>query len=90
MDSIKEFRNITKGMSDLYEKKNSDYGDSFSKSFSKYGKISALTRIGDKFNRLESLMLGNVRKVKDEKIEDTLLDMANYCIMTIIELKKKN
>ena len=25
--------------------------------------------------------MGNDAKVKDERVEDTLLDLANYCIM---------
>ena len=78
--------NICKRMTDTYRRKNSDYGDSFGRSYEKYGSISALTRISDKFNRLESLMLGKEQKVQDEKVEDTLADMASYCIMTIMEV----
>ena len=37
-------------------------------------------------NRLMSLAVSHDAQVKDEKIEDTLLDMANYAIMTLIEL----
>jgi hypothetical protein len=83
-----QFKSIANGLADLYEKKNSDYGDSFGRSYEKYGSISSLTRISDKFNRLESLMLGKEQKVQDEKVEDTLADMASYCIMTIMEMKK--
>ncbi|NCA66632.1 MAG: DUF1599 domain-containing protein [Clostridia bacterium] len=84
-----QFKSIANGLADLYEKKNSDYGDSFGRSYEKYGSISSLTRISDKFNRLESLMLGKEQKVQDEKVEDTLADMASYCIMTIMEMKKR-
>lgn len=83
-----QFKSIANGLADLYERKNSDYGDSFGRSYEKYGSISSLTRISDKFNRLESLMLGKEQKVQDEKVEDTLADMASYCIMTIMEMKK--
>lgn len=72
----------------LHENKNADYGDSFAKSVEKYGLISALTRISDKFNRAEQLILGNEAKVKDEKLRDTLIDLASYAIMTIVELDK--
>ena len=51
------------------------------KSIKKYGPIAGLVRISDKFNRLENLLMGNDAKVKDERVEDTLLDLANYCIM---------
>ena len=74
----------------LMLKKNHDYGDSFSKTFDALGIISAVTRISDKYNRLCSLAMANGQhEVKDESIEDTLLDMANYCIMTYMELKER-
>lgn len=76
-------------MQQLHENKNADYGDSFAKSVEKYGLISALTRISDKFNRAEQLILGNDARVKDEKLRDTLIDMASYCVMTIMELDKQ-
>ena len=87
MNIMKTFNEKTKYMNDLYEKKNHDYGNSFDISLNKYGIIAALTRISDKFNRLESLILKKEVKIEDEKIEDTLIDLASYCIMT---LKWKN
>ena len=87
-DPIYLFENITSQMLETYKKKNSDYGDSFGKQFEEFGIISALVRIGDKYNRVKSLAKGKTRMVDDEKIEDTLLDMANYCIMTLIQMKK--
>ena len=45
-------------------------------------------RLGDKLNRLESLTINkNSQQVSDESIRDTLMDLANYAIMTIIELE---
>lgn len=87
MNIMKTFNEITQYMNDLYQKKNHDYGNSFDISLNKYGIIAALTRISDKFNRLENLILHKENKVEDEKIEDTLIDLASYCIMT---LKWKN
>lgn len=86
------FRNITNSMANLYAAKNADYGDSFGQTFEKLGIISAVTRISDKYNRLVSLATKPETdiKVKDEKIEDTLTDMACYCIMTLIELQLNN
>ena len=90
MDTIKMHENICKQLNEIYIKKNHDYGDSFGETFNKLGIISAITRISDKYNRLVSLctLPEEERKVKDESISDTLLDMANYCIMTEIELRK--
>lgn len=76
-------------MNTLYRTKNETYHNSFGNTFVKYGPISALTRIGDKFNRIENLILGAKNQVPDETIKDTLLDMANYCLMTLIELEDK-
>lgn len=85
--NVQMFRTIANQMCDTYERKNADYGDSFSKSVEKYGFISALTRISDKFNRIENLILGAESKVPDESLEDTLLDLGCYAIMTAIAIR---
>ena len=36
--------------------------------------------------RLKSLVKKDA-KVNDESVEDTLLDLANYCVMTVMHLK---
>ena len=72
-----------------YKSKNADYGDSFGISYSKFGDMSALVRISDKYNRLESLLSGKDILVKDESIDDTIKDLANYCIMWLIERRIK-
>lgn len=77
---------ICQKLNSVYKAKNHDYGDSFGDTFKKLGIISAVTRLSDKMNRLMSLAVAHDAQVKDEKIEDTLLDMANYAIMTLIEL----
>ena len=77
---------ICQKLNQVYKAKNHDYGDSFGDTYKKLGIISAVTRLSDKMNRLMSLAVSHETQVKDEKIEDTLLDMANYAIMTLIEL----
>lgn len=77
---------ICQELNQVYKAKNHDYGDSFGDTYKKLGIISAVTRLSDKMNRLMSLAVKHDAQVKDEKIEDTLLDMANYAIMTLIEL----
>ena len=67
----------------LYAEKNERYGDAFAKTFQAYGPISALTRMRDKLDRLETLILNPQLDPKDETILDTLTDLANYCDMTI-------
>ena len=72
----------------IYSQKNKAYGNSFGETFEKLGIISAVTRISDKYNRLVNLATHPDVDKGDEAIEDTLLDMANYCLMTYMELKK--
>lgn len=88
---VEQHLDICKELNNTYEKKNHDYGNSFGNTFEKLGIISAVTRITDKYNRLVSLstLPLSERQVKDESISDTLLDMANYCIMTEMELRKE-
>lgn len=69
-----------------YRNKDHDYGNSFGETFQKLGIISAVTRISDKTNRLQTLAT-KTAKVTDEKIEDTLMDLANYAILTLIEIE---
>ena len=88
IDNVTRFKEITFDMRSVYEAKNSDYGDSFSRTFDRLGLVSSVVRLMDKLNRLETLCTKDA-KVKDESIKDTLLDMANYSIMTIIELEKR-
>lgn len=84
-------KNIGTELNKLYERKNRDYGDSFSKSFKEFGMAMPCIRLDDKLSRLKSLTKpGSVQQVKDESIRDTLIDLANYAIMTIIELDLAN
>ena len=92
MDRIQKHKELCELLNKVYEQKNHDYGNSFGETFDKLGIISAITRISDKYNRLVSLCTKSEeeRQVKDESITDTLLDMANYCMMTVIELHKND
>lgn len=86
MDKTTAHENLCKEIHELYIKKNHDYGDSFGKTYDNLGIISAATRISDKYNRFIELAKGNKPLVSIETIRDTLIDMANYALMTIIEL----
>lgn len=80
------FQAITATMLDTYIRKNHDYGDSFGEGFKEFGLTSAVIRLGDKYRRLKSLCKDSA-KVNDESINDTLLDMANYAVMTLVEME---
>lgn len=87
MDKYTLHEKICKDLNQTYINKNTVYGDSFGKTFDELGIISAVTRMYDKFNRIKALATGTENNT-NESINDTLLDMANYCIMTYIELNK--
>lgn len=86
-NDINLHQSICKQLTDIYKDKNADYGNSFSESYQEWGIISAVVRMDDKMRRLKQLAKHDA-KVKSESIEDTLLDLANYAIMTLGELRK--
>lgn len=81
-----KFIEVLQELSDLYHRKNHDYGDSFRNSLEEFGFVAAVVRMSDKMERVKTLSKGEKAKVTDEKIRDTLIDLANYAIMTIMEL----
>lgn len=86
---IQEHKEVCDKLNEIYEQKNRAYGNSFGDTYKDLGIISAVTRISDKFNRLKTLAKDSSIHQGDESIADTLLDMANYCIMTYMELNNK-
>lgn len=90
MNNVEKHEQICKQLNKLYEQKNNAYGDSFQKTFDELGIISAVTRIRDKYNRLQTLSLNKNINTGDESIKDTLLDLANYAIMTYMALEPKS
>lgn len=87
MNKFDKFRQITNEMVELCEKKDKDYGQSTHDTFVKYGAVSYLVRIEDKLNRARTLIQKQEQAVTDEKIKDTLIDLANYTILMLIEME---
>lgn len=82
------FKQIANGLTELYERKNADYGNSFSKSFEEFGLTSPVIRLSDKVERLKTLSKQEA-KVKDESIQDTVMDIAVYAMLTLMELMNR-
>lgn len=80
------FEQVTKEMNELYLRKNADYGNSFEKTMDTFGIIAPVIRLNDKVNRLTNLVKSGDSQV-DESIEDTLMDLANYSVMTLAYLQ---
>ena len=85
MDKGKLHMELLKKLNKVYIEKNNDYGDSFSKARKDVPNYT-LGKLYDKFERYKNITLNGNQQVKDEAIEDTLLDMANYAIMEVMEL----
>lgn len=86
MNNIDLHKKMLDDMHTLYITKNHDYGNSVHDTYEKYGLTSFLVRIEDKLNRARTLNRAEAQ-VNDEKIEDTLMDMANYAILAVMELR---
>lgn len=86
-DDVDQFIDITQNMAKTYAAKNHDYGNSFEQSLDEFGIVASVVRMGDKMNRIKSLVKKEAQ-VKDESIKDTLLDLANYSIMTVMWMNK--
>ena len=81
------FGNLAKQITETYEKKDTDYKGSYHESVERYGYVSGIVRMSDKFHRAENLLIGGKEAlVNDESAVDTLLDLASYSIMLAIEV----
>lgn len=67
--------------------KNLDYNTDFKESLEEFGLVASVIRLGDKMNKIKSLIKKEAQ-VQDESIKDTLLDIANHAIMTVMWMNK--
>jgi hypothetical protein len=86
-NNVDKFSEILLEMRETYEKKNSDYGNSFAETIQEFGFIPAVARINDKMQRVKKMVKGEQMNI-NESMRDNLLDIANYCILTIMEIDK--
>lgn len=85
------FEAITEEMKRIHALKNADYGNAFENGIHRLGYVYALSRLYDKYCRIENLLAGNKAPcVKDESVADTLTDLANYCIMLRMYIESDN
>lgn len=93
------FKSIPEQMYELTSRKNADYANA-EDAFANFTLIERLTaketsteegfvvRLGDKLQRIGNL-IHRPAQVLDEKLEDTLLDLAVYPILFLCYLKSK-
>lgn len=87
VDDASRFEIITRGMAETYRVKNHDYGSSYSDSIRELGIIAGFIPILHKCNRMKNLVKG-IKPQVAESLRDTVMDMANYCILFAMELDK--
>lgn len=88
MSNLEKHQKICDELHKLYVQKNIDYGDSFHHTFLEEGFATSRIRLNDKLERFKKLSRGGKQNVQDESLRDTLIDLANYAIMTVMEIDK--
>ena len=90
-ESVTLHKRICRELHSLYERKNHDYGDTFHEQFLEEGYPMLRIRLWDKFSRVKTLtkMGESNAAVKEESLRDTLMDLANYALMAVIELDRR-
>ena len=83
------FESVLNEMKELHAKKNADYGDASHVNFLKYGPVASLSRLSEKMQRAEHILLSGKCEVKDEPLTETLIDIAITSAMLYMELKNK-
>jgi hypothetical protein len=86
-------------MMDIAQRKNADYTGDSADPFANFADTEVmagcsaergfLVRMGDKLKRIRSFVDKGILLVKDESVEDTLLDLANYCILLAGYIRSK-
>lgn len=88
LSKVQRHEDLCLELHDLYDRKNHDYGDSFGETFKEEGLAMARIRLSDKLNRFKTLSRKtDEQHVSSESIRDTLMDLANYALMTVLELE---
>ena len=77
---LMQYEKIQHEAKELFRKKNADYGDSFST----FGSIGVIVRMGDKISRLNTIDKNKIINVDNETLRDTLIDLHNYSAMAIM------
>jgi hypothetical protein len=96
---MKYHADMCQRMIDTTRSKNADYTGTDPDPFANFGtvdklgitsgEVGFLVRMSDKFMRITSFVQKGILLVKDESIEDTLIDLANYCILMAGYIKSK-
>ena len=81
------FADVTQEMINLQSAKNHDYGGAYYENLDDEKLAAARIAIGNKWRRFKNISNIQDRNV-NEPLEDTLIDLASYAIMTVQWLRK--
>lgn len=86
-----QFKSLVGDMVCTYIRKNKDYGNSFSSMRKQWGWSYPLIHLEEKLARVKSILIDQDGKpsVTGEGAEDSLLDLAIYSVMTLLEIKEE-
>ena len=94
-----EFERVIDEITDLHDRKQADYGrvdqgDPFanvraSEDFGIDGWVGAIVRAYDKMRRLQKASRQGIDSLKNESVEDSLMDMAVYSIIALCLFREK-
>lgn len=77
----KSLNEIVERNRELFIQKNNDYGSSFED----FGFLGIIVRLNDKINRIKSLISkGGSHEVNDESLNDSVQDLYNYCVLSMM------
>lgn len=93
------FESYLDRMRTIMVSKNADYAGAGSDPFANFKVVEGmgvcqaeqgfLTRMCDKFMRVANFVKQGVLQVKDESVEDTLIDLANYALLLACYIRAK-
>lgn len=86
-DTQAAFKKAADEIVELHSKKNENYGNSFSKLYDELGEMSGLVPLYNKLDRLTNLVKGKQNYFESK--EDTLMDLASYALMMLVEIRRK-
>ncbi len=94
---LKEINKSFKESYEIIKKKNSDYSKEkdpflnfrFAEFLGTKPELGILLRMGDKLIRIANIINKGEARVKDESVEDSLNDIANYAMLLKIFLKNE-
>jgi hypothetical protein len=89
MTKINKYCDVLDRLQAIFLSKNALYGDSTTDTFNKFGAISYAIRLNDKLRRFQSLVAkqDGLDGADNESMIDTLLDMANYAILAVVDIE---